>query len=216
LSGFQGFGTGLIDFYLALEEHNNREWFHAHRAMYESEVAMPLKSLAAELELQYSPVKVFRPFRNNRFWPEQPPLNEHASLVANAGSMAVFYLRLDADGMLVNGGSHELDRNQLTRFRGIVATEKGAVKVRTMLARAAQHGFTISNEFNLKTAPRGYSRDHPNIDLLRLRSLSLSRHYTPGPWLGTRESFDRIVGGWEAITPWVRWLRSNVGNAQSN
>ncbi|MDO8733176.1 MAG: DUF2461 family protein [Actinomycetota bacterium] len=213
---FQGFGPGLIDFYLALEKNNNREWFQANRATYDSQVALPLKALASELETKYAPIKVFRPYRNTRFWPELPPLNEHASLVANAGELAIFYLRIDADGMLVNGGSHQLDRTQIAHFRSIVATEKGASMVRGLLADAATQGFTLADESSLKTAPRGYSKDHPNIDLLRLRSLSLSRHHAPGRWLATRESLDRIVNGWQSVTPWVRWLREDLGFAQFN
>lgn len=216
MTPFHGFGPGLIDFYLALEQHNNREWFQANRASYDSEVGSPLKALAHELESQYPPVKVFRPFRNNRFWPELPPLNEHASLVANAGAMAILYLRIDADGMLVNGGSHQLDRAQISRFRSIVATDEGAAKVRSLLAEAASAGFAINEESKLKSAPRGYSKDHPHIDLLRLRSLSLSRHYPPGPWLTTRESLDLIVGGWQTVMPWVQWLRVNLDFAQLN
>ncbi len=212
---FQGFGPGVVDFYLELEQHNNREWFHANRARYDSEVAIPLKALASTLERAYPPVKVFRPFRNTRFWPELPPLNEHASLVANAGSSAIYYLRLDADGMLVNGGSHELSKQQLAIFRSIVATDSGAGEVRALLAEAKSHGFTLSQEHSLKTAPRGYSRDHPSIDLLRLRSLALSSHHPPGPWLATRESLARIIEGWRQVTPWVAWLRTNLGIAQS-
>jgi len=216
LNQFHGFGPGLVDFYLALEQHNNREWFQANRARYEAEIGSPLKALAQELESQYPPVKVFRPFRNTRFWPELPPLNEHASLVANAGDVAILYLRIDADGMLITGGSHQLDRAQISHFRSIVATDKGAARVRSLLAEAAAAGFSISEEFSLKTAPRGYSRDHPHIDLLRLRSLSLGRHYSPGPWLATRESLDLIASGWQTMMPWVRWLRANLDFAQLN
>lgn len=213
---FQGFGTGLIDYYLALEQNNNREWFHANRAAYDNEVAVPLKSLASDLEDDYAPVKVFRPYRNTRFWPELPPLNEHASLVANAGSLAIFYLRIDADGMLINGGSHELARHQLAHFRSIVSTDEGAAPVRALLSDAASKGFALGQEYSLKTAPRGYSKDHPNIDLLRLRRLSLSRHFAPGAWLATRDSYERITQGWRTVTPWVMWLRANLDIAQLN
>ncbi|MDO9484742.1 MAG: DUF2461 family protein [Actinomycetota bacterium] len=216
MSEFKGFGPGLIDYYLDLEQHNNREWFLANRASYDSEVALPLKALALDLAADYAPVKVFRPYRNNRFWPELPPLNEHASLVANVGSTAVYYLRIDADGMLVNGGSHDLSRDQLALFRTIVATQDGAAEVRSLLSDAAANGFRLAEANQLKTAPRGYSKDHPNIDLLRLRSLSLSRHFPPGKWLASRESYERIVEGWQAVTPWVTWLRVNVPIAQLN
>ena len=37
----------------------------------------------------------------------------------------------------------------------------------------------------LKTAPRGYPKDHPRIELLRYKGLITWRTWPPGPWLGT-------------------------------
>jgi len=215
-SGFQGFGAGVIDFYLELEQHNTREWFTANRARYDSEIATPLKALSAELETYYAPIRVFRPYRNTRFWPELPPLNEHASLVGGSGEAAVWYLRVDADGLLISAGSWHPERQHLAHLRTVLASPAGASQAREVLAEAGAAGFSLEDEFALKTAPRGYSKDHPNIDLLRLRDFSLARHHQPGPWLTSPECLERITQDWQALSPWVSWLRSNIGSAQLN
>lgn len=210
MTSFTGFGKDLIKYYLQLEENNNREWFHAHRAMYDENVAVPLKNLAADLSLDFGPVKIFRPYRNVRFWPDLPPLNEHASLTADAEYNSAFYLRIDADGMLLGAGNWQPSKAQLTQFRAIAATETGARVIRDLLDEMQKHLFELMTDNALKSAPRGYPKDHPNIDLLRLKSLSLSAHLAPGPWLYSSKCRDKVMTGWQALTPWIHWLRANL------
>jgi uncharacterized protein (TIGR02453 family) len=205
-----GFGKDLIKYYLQLEENNNREWFHAHRDMYDNNVAFPLKNLAADLSTQYGPVKTFRPYRNVRFWPDLPPLNEHASLTVSAQSNSAFYLRIDADGMLLGAGNWQPSKAQLTQFRAIAATDTGAHAILAVLDQMRKHAYELMTDNALKSAPRGYPKDHPNIDLLRLKSLSLTSHFAPGPWLYTSKCRDMVMAGWQSLTPWIHWLDANL------
>lgn len=210
MNTFHGFGKDFVKYYLTLEEHNNREWFHANRAMYDTNVAFPLKALAGELETDYSPVKVFRPYRNVRFWPDLPPLNEHASLIANTVGNAAYYVRIDADGLLLGCGTWQPTKNQLTTFRQLADSDSGAKEIRKVLAKVKKAGFELTTENALKSAPRGFDKDHPHIDLLRLKSLALSQHWAPEPWLYSRECLMHITTAWKAASPWVDWLRANL------
>jgi hypothetical protein len=63
----------------------------------------------------------------------------------------------------------------------------------------------------LKTAPRGYPKDHPRIELLRLKGVVAWRNWPPGAWLGTRRAKDRIVEFLEVSKPIDAWLRTNIG-----
>ena len=209
-TAFSGFGKDLIKYYIQLEENNNREWFHANRAMYDVNVAIPLKKLAEDLSVNYGPIKIFRPYRNVRFWPDLPPLNEHASLTANAEANSAYYLRIDADGMLLGAGNWQPSKAQLTQFRVIASTDSGAQAIRSVLAKVQAHGFELSTDNALKSAPRGYAKDNPNIGLLRLRSLSLSAHFAPGPWLYSSDCLTKVLLGWQTLTPWIQWLRSHL------
>ena len=210
MNEFNGFGKDLVKYYLTLEENNNREWFHANRAMYNATVAFPLKALASELEANYPPGKVFRPYRNVRFWPDLPPLNEHASLIANYVGNAAYFMRIDADGMLLGSGTFQPTKNQLTTFRQLASDENSAKEIRKALAKVQKSGFELMTDSALKSAPRGFDKDHPNIDLLRLKSLALSQHWAPHPWLYTRECLTHITTSWKATSPWVDWLRTNL------
>jgi hypothetical protein len=63
----------------------------------------------------------------------------------------------------------------------------------------------------LKTAPRGYPKDHPRIELLRHKGLVAWREWPAGPWLGTKRAKDRVVELLRGSRRIERWLRTNVG-----
>jgi uncharacterized protein (DUF2461 family) len=63
----------------------------------------------------------------------------------------------------------------------------------------------------LKTAPRGYAKDHPRIELLRYKGLIAWQEWPAGAWLGTRRAKDRVVKFLELSVPLTKWLRTYVG-----
>ncbi|WP_208972269.1 DUF2461 family protein [Kineococcus rubinsiae] len=65
----------------------------------------------------------------------------------------------------------------------------------------------------LKTAPRGWDRDHPRLDLLRLRNLAVSRTRPAGPWLDSPECLEVVTTTWRSLTRLNRWLAKHVGTA---
>lgn len=63
----------------------------------------------------------------------------------------------------------------------------------------------------VRTAPRGWPRDHPRIRFLRHKELHAVRTWPPGRWLSTRQALDRVVAAWEGAEPLNRWLDDRVG-----
>ena len=60
----------------------------------------------------------------------------------------------------------------------------------------------------LKTAPRGYAKDHPRIDLLRLKGLVAARAIgQPAKWMQTKAVVDRVRDTWDAVAPDERVAR---------
>ena len=65
----------------------------------------------------------------------------------------------------------------------------------------------------LKTRPRGYDTDHPRIELLRFRQLTVARHYDVEPWMATAKLLTKVRSDWRTITPLLDWLADHVGPA---
>ena len=64
---------------------------------------------------------------------------------------------------------------------------------------------------HLTRAPRGYPADHPELDLLRRKSLTVSRRYQLAGWVHKPEAGKRVRAMVEGATPLVEWLRAHVG-----
>jgi uncharacterized protein (DUF2461 family) len=74
-----------IDFLRELEDNNDREWFRANRARYESDLMAPARALAEKLSKLGEP-HFFRPYRDTRFRPG-PPIKEQLGVaIGHAGA----------------------------------------------------------------------------------------------------------------------------------
>jgi uncharacterized protein (DUF2461 family) len=105
----------------------------------------------------------------------------------------------------------EMASNQLARYRDAVLDDASGSELERLVADARQAGIGVEAHGELKTAPRGYPKDHPRIELLRYKGLVTWREWPAGAWLGTARAKDRIVSLFEGSKPAVAWLRANVG-----
>ena len=61
---------------------------------------------------------------------------------------------------------------------------------------------------------RGYDKDHPRIELLRLKGCVAWQQCDNGAWLNTVEPKHRVVGFLDSAKPLVKWLDTNVGPSE--
>jgi uncharacterized protein (DUF2461 family) len=69
----------------------------------------------------------------------------------------------------------------------------------------------VSAHDRLKTAPRGYPKDHPRIELLCYKGLITWKEWPVGAWLGTSRARQRVVDFLHASQPVQDWLDAHVG-----
>ena len=205
---FQGWPPEALDFLRELEANNDRDWFKANRARYDEHLVAPARVLAGELDDLGSP-HLFRPWNDTRFRPG-PPIKEHVGLAIGYGGAGGFYVELSLDGLLVAAGLHMPAPDQVERLRASIDRPASAGALTRALRRANAAGLEL-NEPDLVRAPRGYPADHPRIDLLRRRRLTVARRHELGGWLHGRTAGKRVREGLDAAAPLVRWLREHVG-----
>lgn len=204
---FTGFGPSAVSFYAGLEADNSRSYFQAHRDTYQSDIAAPMAALAAGLQKQFGPVSVFRPHRDLRFSADKRPYHEYASLAAHpVESGGDLYLQLGADGLLLAAGQYSPSREQLEAFRRAVDDPARYAQLQTLRTDLQQSGFELDTTPGVKTAPRGWPRDHPHVELLRLSKIIITRHEEPQAWLDTPEALTRITDSWRTATHFTTWL----------
>jgi uncharacterized protein (TIGR02453 family) len=204
---FTGWPASAIDFYDGLDEDNSRDYWHAHRATYDQAVKAPMQNLLDALADEFGEGRIFRPNRDVRFSADKSPYKTAIGATLDGGG----YVQLSAAGLGVGTGIYHMASDQLERFRTAIDADRTGTEL-VELARAARAaGMDVSAHGTLKTSPRGYARDHPRIELLRLKGLIVWREWPAGAWLNTRKPLARVVEVFRRAGPLVAWLDINVG-----
>jgi uncharacterized protein (TIGR02453 family) len=212
-----GFGPAATQLFEDLEDQNTREFWLAHKAVFEREVREPMAALLDSLPEKYQPFKVFRMNRDIRFSADKSPYKTtHGAAHGLPG--AVHYLHLDASGFMVACGSYMMPPDELERYRQAVAEDSSGEELSEILAalrRRRSLRLGPGGAEPLKTAPRGFPRDHPRGDLLRQKGV-IAMRTRPGSELqnGTKlRSF--VVETFEMCADLTDWLKRYVGDSPS-
>ncbi|MFC5993307.1 DUF2461 domain-containing protein [Pseudonocardia hispaniensis] len=202
---FDGFGEGAVEFYDGLLADNSKAYWADHRQVYERDVRHPMLALLAALEHEFGAGKVFRPYRDVRFSHDKTPYKTQCG-----GFAAPYYVEVSAEGLLAAAGYYRMTSDQLARFRAAVADERRGADLANRLAAVESAGLTVAGEL-LKRRPRGVDPAHPRLDLLRHKSLYVSRRWPPDDVLHERGCLDRVAATWRAGRPVAEWLADHVG-----
>jgi uncharacterized protein (TIGR02453 family) len=202
-----------LEFLRELEDHNDRDWFKANRERYDTFLVEPGRRLAASLSDLGRP-HFFRPYNDTRFH-MRPPIKEQLGIAIGYGGAGGYYVELSLDGLLVAAGLHQPAPDQLERFRVAIADGRRAATFERAVATADRAGLDLAAPA-LVRAPRGYAPDHPRIERLRLKELTVRRHHPLEPWLHEPACDERIRGALDAARPLVNWLGKHIGPSQRN
>jgi uncharacterized protein (TIGR02453 family) len=207
--GFTGWPAEALEFYEGLTADNSRSYWTEHKATYDDKVHAPMVALLAELEPEFGAGKIFRPYRDVRFSADKSPYKTAIAATLEKGG----YIQLSAEGLMAGRGMYWMAPDQVARYREAVAAERTGTELERIIAVAAKEKIRVVGHDQLKTAPRGYPRDHPRADLLRNKGLVAWQEWAPAAWLGTKRAKDRVVKFLHASQPVADWLRVNVGES---
>src|SRR6266481_6087440 len=116
-----------------------------------------------------------------------------------------FYEGLEADNTRAYWQDHKKDYEELVR-RPMTGLE-----LDSLVGALGKAGIDVTARESLKTAPKGYPKDHPRIDLLRHKGLIAWKQWPVSSWLGTSRAKQRIVDFFHASKPINDWLEKHVG-----
>ncbi|HVL05233.1 MAG TPA: DUF2461 domain-containing protein [Acidimicrobiales bacterium] len=210
MASFRGWPDAALELYRNLEQDNTRAFWLAHKPTYERDVKAPFEALSELVAEEFGPLRVFRPNRDVRFSKDKSPYKTRAYAVTEGEGGEAYYVEISAAGLTLASGYWMMANDQLDRYRKAVDDEHAGTALKRILADLAVQQLTNEGP-GLKTAPRGYPRDHPRVELLRHKSVAVMRRFPPARWLATPAAYDRIVGVWRAARPMNDWLAEHVG-----
>lgn len=180
------FKKSSLEYLEDLKINNNRDWFAETKPVFvkAQDNAKELYAVIQEnLEKQdeIDKFKLFRIYRDVRFSKDKTPYKPHF-----AGSFSRFgkdlrggyYLRIRPGESFLAGGFWEPNKEDLLRIRKEIAHD--ASEIRAILEDKEYLKY-FGEKFEgaeLKTAPRGFDKEHPNIDLLRKKGFIAVRNFT--------------------------------------
>ncbi|UAM99941.1 DUF2461 domain-containing protein [Polaribacter litorisediminis] len=181
------FEKSTFTFLKDLQKNNDRDWFADHKEVY-LKAQKNAKNIFSEIhknmqmhdEIEKS--KMMRIYRDVRFSTDKTPYKAHfANSYSRLGASlrGGYFLRIRPGESFLAGGFWEPSKEDLFRIRKEI--EQDASEIRAILeAKEFQKHF--GNQFEsfseLKTAPRGFDKEHPDVDLLRKKGFIASKSFT--------------------------------------
>jgi uncharacterized protein (TIGR02453 family) len=203
---FTGWKAEALEFFDRLEEENTKAFWERNKTTYDTLVRAPMDELVAELQKEWGKGHVFRPYRDVRFSKDKSPYKTNIAAVVGDG-----YVSLDARGLGAGVGMWQMMPDQLERYRRAVDESRTGARLERIVADIRAAGVTAEGHDMLKTAPKGYPKDHPRIELLQYKGIIAWKQWPAGAWLGTKRAKERVVELFGVGKPLKAWLQKNVG-----
>jgi uncharacterized protein (TIGR02453 family) len=208
-SGFSGFPQVAIEFYQQLEADNTKVFWDAHKGTYKDTVVTPMR-LFCEALPEYGPFHMFRPHNDLRFSKNRPPYKTQQGAYGETDGGAGYYVQLSATGLMCAAGYYAMAPDQLERFRAAVDAEATGKEIADIADRLSKR-YGIGAIDELKTAPRGFPKDHPRIGLIRRKGLMMSKDFGAPAWIHARTALGKVRAVWRDAGEMCSWLDAHVG-----
>jgi len=205
--------AATLDFLENLKENNTRDWMQEHKKQYQdNEKQLKVFYNAVKEALnekdEIDKVKTFRINRDVRFSKDKTPYNVHRSVSfsrAGAHRRGGYYLRIEPGNSRIAGGFFSPEPADLMRIRK--EFEMDDQEIREILEqknfKKAFNGFNTDNQ--VKTAPKGFSKDHPAIDLIKNKSFFVERTLTDEEVLGV-DFLETVIYHFELLRPYFDYM----------
>ena len=186
-----GISSKVFQFFSKLAKNNNREWFECRKTEFkalESEVKIFVKEIESALQEhdKIEKAKIFRIYRDVRFSKNKSPYKTHFGMAFHREKPPLrggYYIHLEPNNSLLGVGVWGPSAADLFRIRKEL--EVDAAELREIMADPTFKSYwgTLQGD-EVKTAPKGFNKEHPNIDLIK------KKQYTFHHCLSDQQVFD--------------------------
>lgn len=174
-----------LEFLNTLKTNNNRDWFTENKVLFtarQNEVKHFFNGILDNLKThdEIEKLKIFRIYRDVRFSKDKTPYKYNFSASfsrAGAQRRGGYYVHIQPKGSFIATGFWNPEKEDLLRIR-----KEWEVDTSDLLDIINQKPFKsvwgLLEGDALKTAPKGFEKDHPNISLIRKKQFIFIRKFT--------------------------------------
>jgi uncharacterized protein (TIGR02453 family) len=198
-----------LNFLKDLEQNNNREWFDEHKLIFKEHQTIVkdffstiLEGLSVNDEIEK--FKMFRIYRDVRFSKDKTPYKTHLSgsfTRSGAKLRGGYYIRIKPNDSFIGVGFWEPNKEDLLRIRKEL--ELDAEEFRNVIDEPSFKKVwgTITGD-ELKTSPKGFDKEHKDIDLIRKKQFIFGKKFTDKEV--TSPNFQKkIISSFIAVRPFL-------------
>jgi len=176
-----------------LKANNNRDWFQDNKKRYEifkkdyhqlvCDFLDAMKPLDPSLELLQVKDCTFRINRDIRFSKDKSPYKAHLGVWLSSGAKGAnrsgYYVHIEKGASFIAGGFYSPDSEELKKVRKEIAFFYDDLEeiLKEKNFKKEFGSLDINENNSLKSMPRGYEKDHPAIEFLKLKSFTVSQKY---------------------------------------
>ena len=176
-----------------LKANNNRDWFLDNKKRYEvfkkdyhqliTDFLNAMKPLDPTLEMLEVKNCSFRINRDIRFSKDKSPYKDHLGIWLSSGSKGMnrsgYYIHIARSGSFIAGGFYCPEAEDLKKVRKEIAyfyEDLEEILDNTDFKKEFRD-FDRNETNTLKNPPKGYEKDHPAIEFLKLKSFETSQKF---------------------------------------
>ena len=203
-----------LTFFKALAKNNTREWFEPQKPRFKA-LETSVKAFSAQLQEQLNThdsvdsFKVFRIYRDVRFSKNKTPYKTSFGISFHREKPTLrggYYLHIQPGNNFIASGFWNPSKEDLFRIRKEM--EADADEMREIMADKHFNEVwgTLEGE-EVKTAPKGFSKEDPNIDLIRKKAYLFTKSYTDQEVVAA-DFLAKLNGDFQAVRPFFDYMSS--------
>jgi len=212
----------ILDFLKDLEANNSREWFDQNRDRYDATrkkfltvaefMIHEIRQFDEEIQALNPKDCVFRIFRDVRFSKDKLPFkSNYGCYVARGGKksgFAGYYLHIQPGECFLSGGIYMPPPEHLQAIRQEIYYHPEKY-IELIEDKKFKSIYTLPYFDKLKTAPKGYPKDWPHVELIKNRSYAVG-HKIEEQELFAPDFLEKAIELFKIIRPFNHYLNKAV------
>ena len=212
----------ILNFLNDLKNNNNREWFSENKNRYEEAkhnffefvdfMIIKIKEFDKSLDVNSAKECAFRIYKDIRFSKDKTPYKTNmGAYIAEGGRKSPFagyYIHIEPGNSFAGGGLYCPQPAVLKSVRTEISED--ATRLNTILKNKSFHSvFPELYGEKVKTVPRGFDKNHPNIELLRFKSYTVIKQLTDKELLSDKFS-ETVLNIFKTQKPFNDYLNACI------
>lgn len=205
-----------LQFLSDLKDNNNREWFNSNKERYKTaheemihfaDDLLNEMNQVDQIETPNGKKSLMRIYRDVRFSPDKSPYKKNFGGGLKRATSTLrggYYYHIQPGQSFVGGGFWGPNSDDLKRIREELHNDDSGLR-KIINSKSFKQYFGELKGETVKTAPKGFQKDDPAIDLIRHKQFVVMRSFTDAEVLDP-EFLSEVVKTYSAMLPFLDYM----------